>query len=1120
MRKFYLTITALFSLLATGVQAQTILEEDFETGTTQSAKSPLAKGEGWTTVNSYSGANYSYNWFNYYSDPESAGGPTISGGHCAACDGPITSSGTVDGAGPREEILLSPELDLNDTYQLQFSWKVSPMNAMDNSRYDLQVRVVEDGNLQGAETVFSIQNEQMLRESGVSTFPIGTWELHTSKIDLSDWKGQKVKLAFVYKMLTDIANIVWLDDITVKKFTPATGPVAQVSLDRFDFKDVYIGEKFYTDVITLTNTGKNGLKITGMDLPQGIETTLDASKVELKTYEAVDFQLSYSASMTTPAQGNAVIHTTGGDITIAFSATKQLVPEGYQLETFNDYFPPAGWRNTGWGQTARAIEGDGSAYCSGSFSDCYLRSPRLDLSDGGKLIFTYYDEFDEDDGPYNDMQLQVSYDGGDSWTTKWIRDWETEVNQLITVTVDLGMGSEESYVRWVYPQVESDDDGAYPHSNFTLDRVLLPNVYGADGLPLNATIISPANNATNVYPRDIVLQWGPAQFAAGYKVYVGSDANVSNLVEGYDVGNALTYTIPVADYETTYRWKIVAYNAKGNSVTASTWRFTTQKDASVLEFPYTENFDEGIIPDGWLSTTTAEWNNRRWEPNQISAYGGKGYSLYTTWMYAGNSSTLLSPEFALPAGGEGMSISFDWGDEHPRSLLIDETGLLKKQNVEGGNGASDVVFEILADGEWKQASYLSEKYNADGDTKYWRHEKIDLTEYAGKRVQFRWVNHSYSGAHNGASLDNVVIDGNVADYVEFNRQGWDAGQVNYDKGATSGEQFTMINRGKNNLKVKAVTFATDNFASSIAAGQEIATGEGITFSLQFYAKDVVKQVTDEMTVEFESGYKATFPVSGEGLPADVLYYGFEDNALEYQWKEDFTQIDVDKKSTYESNYYQTIIENDGGKYAFTWVTNNNVSMLAAHSGSHTICAAAPADNTAADDWLISKQLTPAEGATFDFYARNLGTENSVFIGDNDLHRVSVLVSETGNSSTSDFKVLMRETEMPYLKENEWNHYTVDLSPYAGKNIYVALRHTTVSANWLAFFDDLTFTHVGPADASGIEAVSLNGDTQLTVYTLDGVQVASGRGQQVLQQLGKGLYVVKTADGQALRVARK
>ena len=106
MKKFMLSLCALLSVVA--LQAQTILEEDFETGATKSQSTPLTRGEGWKVVSSYSGTNYTYNWYNYYSDPESQSGSTISGAGCAACDGPI-STNTTDGSGPREEILLSPE---------------------------------------------------------------------------------------------------------------------------------------------------------------------------------------------------------------------------------------------------------------------------------------------------------------------------------------------------------------------------------------------------------------------------------------------------------------------------------------------------------------------------------------------------------------------------------------------------------------------------------------------------------------------------------------------------------------------------------------------------------------------------------------------------------------------------------------------------------------------------------------------------------------------------------------------------------------------------------------------------------------------------------------------------
>jgi hypothetical protein len=322
--------------------------------------------------------------------------------------------------------------------------------------------------------------------------------------------------------------------------------------------------------------------------------------------------------------------------------------------------------------------------------------------------------------------------------------------------------------------------------------------------------------------------------------------------------------------------------------------------------------------------------------------------------------------------------------------------------------------------------------------------------------------------------------------------------------------------------VKSVTFGTNNFESSIAAGTEIAVNEGITFNLQFNAGESTKVIEDVMTIEFESGSKATFPVSGEGLAFDVLYYGFEKNPLDYNWKEDFTTIDVDKKVTHQLGYYQTSIEDDGGRIAFTQAEHHNSNLLA-HSGIGTLAAASPADQSAANDWLITKQITPLEGATMDFYARNLSTDASVFVGDNDLHCVEVLVSEAGNTSTTDFKAVMNTTEMSYLGENKWHHFVVDLSPYVGKDIYVAVRHTTGSANWIAFFDDFTFTHVYDSNSPlGIDTpkVGMNADTEVTVYTANGVLVAKGRASQALQNLNKGMYVVKAANGQTVKAVRK
>ena len=196
-----------------------------------------------------------YRWHIYY-----ASKGTIGGTHCAGCDASMFES-PADGTGPREEMLLSPELTLDDTYQLSFNWKAASASALDNQEYDFQVRVVEDGDLKNAVTVWSFQDAEALKESGVANFPWSGWTVYNSKIGLEKFKGKKVKLAFVYKMLKKIANVVYLDDVKVSKYTPQTAPVATLSKTLYNFGDVFIGEKVWSEVITLKNTGTSGLTI-------------------------------------------------------------------------------------------------------------------------------------------------------------------------------------------------------------------------------------------------------------------------------------------------------------------------------------------------------------------------------------------------------------------------------------------------------------------------------------------------------------------------------------------------------------------------------------------------------------------------------------------------------------------------------------------------------------------------------------------------------------------------------------------------------------------------------------------------------------------------------------------
>ena len=1053
MKKIYL-VFAMFGCLPFAATSQTILNETFETASTETYSPNLPAG--WTTVDSYLGNVDKYRWHVYY-----ASKGTITGTHVASCDAPMFTSDT-EGVGPREEVLLSPELNLDNTYQLSFNWKAASASALEKQEYDFQVRVVEGDDLQGAKTLWSFQDADMLKESGIVNFPWTGWQVYNSQIDLSAYKGKKVKVAFVYKMLKNIANTVFLDDVIVKQFTPATTPKPVLSKRIYSFGNVYLGSKVYSDVITLKNEGANGLKINSIELPNGVSTTLDYSKVNLAKNESVDFQLAYTASMTSAADGNVVLKTNGGDVSLRVAATKQMLPGDATFEGFEKGVPPAGWTSVDWKSVDYALEGDKSAYASASFSGaCLLTTPRLDMSTGAQSVsFSAFEQFEsvtEGAVPGNDVTLEFSKDGGNSWTTVWTSE---KLNEIVQVTVDLGTpASDNCYLRWNYSEIALSEEDYPEISIFYLDAVILPKLYGVGGVPATAALVSPANKATDIYNKDVLLEWNQALFADGYRLYVGTDAEATDLIDGQDMGTATSFVIPSCAYATTYNWKVVPYNEKGNAADAETWSFTTIADQTVRNFPWSENFEGDAFPPlGWM---VKKDGHTRWDINSISPFEGK-YSVSAGCYGAEEESSLVTPDFVLPS--EPLQISFYWGNNVAVALEKDPSGLGENKTT-ADDGIDACYFEVFADGAWKQLAIISDKTN-----KYWVRENVDLSAYAGKTVSFRWryVGHDYANA-TGVSLDMVSVSGVSDQKVAFNVLEWNAGSVNYGKSFTSTEALSLVNEGKTALKVSSVSFKTPNFKSTIETGAVIEPNKGLAFKLTFDALDSNALVEDEMTVAFENGYQATLPVKGNALGSDTRYYNFEDEEAGNVNPMGFTTIDVDRKPTTMMtgmNYPQY-----GVPFAFCvqddkdW--NNQFEPV---SGTKVLVAIAPYDDSDSDDWIVSQRMTATADSKFRFYARNWNSVNSIL--PESQHNVEVLVSTTSATDRTSFETVMPKTMMPYYNNKSYEEYTVDLSKYAGQDVYIALRHT-VTAGLAAFFDDFYFEHF--AEFGAVE--SLHGGNQ-------------------------------------------
>jgi hypothetical protein len=117
--------------------------------------------------------------------------------------------------------------------------------------------------------------------------------------------------------------------------------------------------------------------------------------------------------------------------------------------------------------------------------------------------------------------------------------------------------------------------GAIDNINIAVSAPPVPNCAGG---------FIPANAATNICPVSTALTWtaptGTCQNVTGYLLYVGTDPAATNLINGTNVGNVLTYTLPTLSGSTLYYWKIVPVNGTGSAVSCTTNSFTTSASPS------------------------------------------------------------------------------------------------------------------------------------------------------------------------------------------------------------------------------------------------------------------------------------------------------------------------------------------------------------------------------------------------------------------------------------------------------------------------------------------------------------------------------------------------------------
>lgn len=152
--------------------------------------------------------------------------------------------------------------------------------------------------------------------------------------------------------------------------------------------------------------------------------------------------------------------------------------------------------------------------------------------------------------------------------------WYNNVGACTNINITLPVTAAGTTQRLVFSWRNDGSIGTQPGAR--IDNVTI--VTQTPPVPGCATMTTPANGATGVCNTGTTLNWtAPTTGGAptGYKLYFGTNNFPTNIVNGTNIGNVLTYNPGPLLANTTYYWSIVPTNGAGDATGCSVFSFTT-----------------------------------------------------------------------------------------------------------------------------------------------------------------------------------------------------------------------------------------------------------------------------------------------------------------------------------------------------------------------------------------------------------------------------------------------------------------------------------------------------------------------------------------------------------------
>ena len=543
-----------------------------------------------------------------------------------------------------------------------------------------------------------------------------------------------------------------------------------------------------------------------------------------------------------------------------------------------------------------------------------------------------------------------------------------------------------------------------------------------------------------------------------------------NLYRRNNVGDAEPELIatPAADvFEyTDAEWATLPYGEWQWGIQATYEGNAPEMDRDDILF--TDDFEDGALTN-W-TTVDADGDGDTWQNATPASYGignaHSGTNCASSWSWNNVSmdpdNWMISP---MVEGATNIQYYVATNTAYP-----DHYGVYASST---GTNTSDftLVFEETAGSKGGNGVKSSMTQGSSREMSAWMEKNIDLP--AGtKYVAFR---HWNSYDMNYLFIDDVTIYGSDAPAPTpepgdgLSEILW-SNVIDKDMEATMTFNVSLNNAQSADGAVVTVVGENNDYTATVADGTaEIVVRKGDNYAIAVELEGYASYTATEFVEEDEYEYNVVLqeviaPVAGlyvsptgwamwEGTggtpapgpqPGTSVTYGFEAD------EEGWTNIDAD---------------GDGNEW-YNLNPTNNPNNIPGHDGSlgHMTSASYNGSALTPNNFLVSPEKAAYSEISFWACGQDASWAAEHF---------GVAVSTTGNTSASDFTTIQEWTmtakgsgvasvgrDGQTRDQGAWYEYTVDLSAYAGQEIWVAIRHFNVSDMFRLNVDDITLTTGG------------------------------------------------------------